>query len=102
MYAVIKAGGKQYRVEEKSVVRVEKLDAAVGDTIQLGEVLMLGGETVRVGEPVVDGAAVTARVVRQGRGKKIVGFTYKKRKNQRRHYGHRQPFTEVVIESIAA
>jgi large subunit ribosomal protein L21 len=102
MYAVIKAGGKQYRVEEKSVVRVEKLDAAVGDTVQLGEVLMLGGDSVKVGSPTVAGAAVTARVVRQGLGRKIDGFTYKKRKNERRRYGHRQPFTEVVIESIAA
>src|SRR5688500_11426618 len=102
MYAVIKTGGKQYRVEEKSVVRVEKLDAEVGSTVELGPVLMLGGDSVRSGTPVVEGATVTGRVVRQGKGRKINGFTYKAKKNQHRRYGHRQPFTEVVVESIAA
>jgi large subunit ribosomal protein L21 len=102
MYAVIKTGGKQYRVEEKAVLRIEKLDAAAGDTVTIGEVLMVGGDTVRIGAPFVDGASVTARVLRQGLGRKINGFTFKRRKNQHRRYGHRQPFTEVVIESIAA
>ena len=82
-------------------MRVEKLDAAVGDTVPLGQVLMLGGDTVRIGRPVVEGAVVTARVVRHGRGRKIHGFTYKAKKNVRRRYGHRQPFTEVVVDSIA-
>lgn len=102
MYAVIKTGGKQYRVEEKSVVRVEKLDAAVGDTVPLGQVLMLGGDAVRIGRPFIEGAVVTARVVRHGLGRKIHGFTYKAKKNERRRYGHRQPFTEVVIDAIGA
>src|SRR5687768_15108354 len=102
MYAVIQTGGKQYRVEEKSVVRVEKLEAAVGDSVQLGQVLMLGGDTVQVGRPFVAGASVTARVVRQGLGRKIHGFTYKAKKNVRRRYGHRQAFTEIVVESITA
>jgi large subunit ribosomal protein L21 len=102
MYAVIRTGGKQYRVEEKSVVRIEKLDAEVGDTVELGEVLMLGGESVQVGTPLVAGATVKVRVVRQGKGRKINGFTYKAKKNQHHRYGHRQPFTEVVVESIAA
>jgi large subunit ribosomal protein L21 len=101
MYAVIKTGGKQYRVEEKSVLRVEKLDAAVGDSVSLGQVLMLGGESVQVGRPFLVGATVTARVLRHGSGKKIHGFTYKAKKNVRRRYGHRQPFTEVVVDSIA-
>jgi large subunit ribosomal protein L21 len=101
MYAVIVTGGKQYRVEEQSVVRVEKLDAPVGDTVSLEQVLMLGGDTVRVGRPYVDGAVVTARVVRHGLGRKIHGFTYKAKKNVRRRYGHRQPFTEIVVDSIA-
>lgn len=100
MYAVIKTGGKQYRVEEKAILRVEKLTAAVGETISLGQVLMLGGESVRIGRPFVDGAAVTARVVRHGLGRKIHGFTYKAKKNERHRYGHRQPFTEVVINAI--
>jgi large subunit ribosomal protein L21 len=101
MYAVIVTGGKQYRVEEKSVLRVEKLEAAVGDTVSLGQVLMLGGDSVRVGRPFVDGAVVTARVVKHGLGRKIHGFTYKAKKNVRRRYGHRQPFTEIVVDSIA-
>jgi len=102
MYAVIKTGGKQYRVEEKAILRVEKLDAEVGASVPLGEVLMLGGETVRVGRPVLEGVTVTARVLRQGRGPKIHGFTYKAKKNIHRRYGHRQAFTEVVVESITA
>jgi len=102
MYAVIKTGGKQYRVEEKAILRVEKLDAEVGASVPLGEVLMLGGETVRVGRPVLEGVTVTARVLRQGRGPKINGFTYKAKKNIHRRYGHRQAFTEVVVESITA
>jgi large subunit ribosomal protein L21 len=101
MYAVIVTGGKQYRVEEKTVLRVEKLDAPVGDTVSLGQVLMLGGDTVRVGRPFIDGAVVTARIVRHGLGRKIHGFTYKAKKNVRRRYGHRQPFTEIVVDSIA-
>jgi len=100
MYAVIKTGGKQYRVEEKAVLRVEKLAAAVGETVPLGQVLMLGGDSVRVGRPFVEGAVVTARVVRHGLGRKIHGFTYKAKKNERRRYGHRQPFTEVVVDAI--
>ena len=102
MYAVIQTGGKQYRVEEKAVLRVEKLEAEVGDTVQLSPVLMLGGDTVRVGTPYIDGVTVTARVLRQGRGRKIHGFTYRAKKNVRRRYGHRQSFTEIVVESIAA
>lgn len=102
MYAVIKTGGKQYRVEEKAVLRVEKLNAAVGDTVSLGEVLMLRGDSVRIGRPFIEGAVVTARVVRHGLGRKIHGFTYKAKKNERRRYGHRQPFTELVVDSITA
>jgi large subunit ribosomal protein L21 len=102
MYAVIKTGGKQYRVEENTMVRVEKLDAAVGDTVTLDQVLMLGGDSVQVGRPFLEGAVVTARVVRHGLGRKIHGFTYKAKKNERHRYGHRQPFTEVVVASIAA
>lgn len=101
MYAVIRAGGHQYRVAVNQVIRVEKLDAPAGAEIELGEVLLLGGEDgVKVGTPVVPGARVTAKVLRQGRGRKIVGFTYKPKKNQRRRYGHRQWFTEVQISAI--
>ena len=103
MYAIIKTGGKQYRAAEQDVLRVEKLDANVGDAVTLDQVLMVSSEAgVRVGTPFLDGAAVTARVVRQGKGRKIEGFTFKAKKNQRKRYGHRQLFTELKIESISA
>ena len=103
MYAIIETGGKQYRAAEKDVLRVEKLDANVGDEVTLDHVLMVSTEGgVRVGAPYVSGAAVRARVVRQGKGRKIEGFTYKAKKNQRRRFGHRQFFTELIVESISA
>lgn len=103
MYAVVETGGKQYRAAENDVLRVEKLDVGVGDTVTLDRVLMLSTDSgVRVGAPYVDGASVTATVVRQGKGRKIDGFTYKPKKNQRRRYGHRQPFTELQVTSISA
>jgi large subunit ribosomal protein L21 len=101
MYAVIESGGKQYRATEQSTLRVEKLDVAVGDEVRLERVLLLSGDGgVKIGRPYVDGAVVTARVVRQGKGRKIHGFTYKPKKNCHRRYGHRQLFTEVVIQKI--
>jgi large subunit ribosomal protein L21 len=103
MYAVIETGGKQYRASEKDVLRVEKLEANVGDEVTLDKVLLISNDgDVRVGAPYVEGATVTAKVVRQARGRKIEGFTYKPKKNERRRYGHRQHFTELVIQSISA
>jgi large subunit ribosomal protein L21 len=103
MYAVIQTGGKQYRASEKSVLRVEKLEASVGDQVTLDRVLLVSdGTDVRVGRPYLEGVTVTARVREQGRGKKIRGFTYKKTKNQHRRYGHRQSYTELVVEKISA
>jgi len=103
MYAVIQSGGKQYRAQEKDVLRLEKLPVAVGDSVQIDRVLLVSdGSGLRVGRPFVEGVTVTARVLQQGRGKKIHGFTYKPKKNQHRRYGHRQSFTEVVIEKINA
>jgi large subunit ribosomal protein L21 len=103
MYAVIQTGGKQYRASEKSVLRVEKLEAEVGDHVTLDRVLLVSdGSQVRVGRPFLEGVTVTARVRSQGRGKKIHGFTYKKVKNQHRRYGHRQSYTELVVEKISA
>lgn len=103
MYAVVETGGKQYRVAEKDVLRVEKLEASAGDTVTLDRVLLVSGEGgVRIGAPYLEGVTVTARVLRQGKGRKIEGFTYKPKKNQRRRYGHRQLFTELLIESISA
>lgn len=103
MYAVIETGGKQYRAAEKGVLRVEKLEAGVGDQVTLDRVLLVASENgVQVGAPYVSGATVTARVVRQGKARKITGFTFKAKKNERRRFGHRQPFTELVVESISA
>jgi large subunit ribosomal protein L21 len=100
MYAVIRAGGKQYRVSEKDTLIVEKLDGEVGDSITLGDVLFLGGDAPKIGAPTVSGASVTATIVRQGKGKKIHGLTYIKVKGHQRHYGHRQFETHLRIDSI--
>ena len=102
MYAVIRAGGKQYRVQEKETVILERMDGEEGDEITVGEVLFVGGESPKFGEPTVAGAKVTGTIVKQGKGKKIHGFTYVKVKNEQRHYGHRQYQTHVRIEKIEA
>ena len=102
MYAVIKTGGKQYRVSEGDTLRVEKLPAEVGSTVEFGDVLMLGGETVAVGKPHVSGAKVTAEVLAQDRAKKVIVFKMKRRKGYRRKRGHRQPYTELKITSVSA
>ena len=101
-YAVVKTGGKQYRVEKGSRIRVERLAGAVGDKIDLGEVLMLGGETVRVGTPTLPGAGVSAKIVAQGRGAKIIVFKLRRRKNYRRKKGHRQDYTDLEVTGIKA
>jgi large subunit ribosomal protein L21 len=102
MYAVIRAGGKQYRVQEKDTVVLERLEGEVGDSITLDEVLFVGGDSPKFGAPLVSGAKVSATIVRQGKGKKIHGYTYIKVKNHQRHYGHRQYETTVRIEKIEA
>ena len=102
MYAVIKTGGKQYRVSEGDRLRVEKLEGAVGDTVELAEVLMLGGDKVSIGQPLVTGAKVSAEIVSQGLGKKIIVFKMRRRKRYRRKNGHRQPFTAIKIKAISA
>ena len=102
MYAVIKTGGKQYRVAQGDKIRVEKLAGDVGAGVTFDEVLMLGGETVSVGKPRVDGATVSATIVAQDRAKKIIVFKYKRRKGYRRKYGHRQPYTELEITGVSA
>ena len=99
MYAIIENGGKQYKVSEGDVVRVEKLKANVGDEVTF-HVLMVGGDDgVKVGEA-AEGAKVTAKVEAQDKFKKIIVFKYKSKKNERKKQGHRQPFTQVKIESI--
>ena len=103
MYAIVRAGGKQYRVEEKGIVTVDKLDGAAGDTITLGDVLFVGGtDSPQFGAPTVSGASVTATILGQVKGKKIDAFTYKAKKNVRKHWGHRQQLTRVRVETIAA
>ena len=102
MYAVIKTGGKQYRVAEGEKLRVEKLEGGPGDTIVFDSVLMLGGEEPAIGKPVVEGARVEATILAQDRAKKIIVFKFRRRKNYRRKQGHRQPYTELQINSISA
>ena len=102
MYAIIETGGKQIRVEEGQEIYVEKLNGEQGGTVTFDKVLFVGGETVKVGSPVVEGASVTAKVEKQGRAKKITVFKYKAKKNYRKKQGHRQPYTKVTIEKINA
>jgi large subunit ribosomal protein L21 len=100
MYAVIKTGGKQYRVAPNDVIEIERLPVEVGETIAFEEVLMVGGDPVQIGRPLVDGARVTATVLDQTRGPKIVILKKKRRKNHRRKKGHRQDLTMVRVQDI--
>ena len=100
MYAVIRTGGKQYRVQENDTIIVEKLAGEVGEAITLGDVLCVGGDTTTFGTPLVAGASVAGTIVKQGKGKKIDGLTYIKVKNHQRHYGHRQFETHIRIGAI--
>ena len=95
MYAIIETGGKQIKVEQGQEIYIEKLEADVNEVVTFDKVLFVGGENVKVGAPLVEGATVTAKVVQQGRGKKITVFKYKPKKNYHRKLGHRQPFTKV-------
>ena len=101
MYAVIKTGGKQYRVAANDVLDVEKLDGDAGSTLEFTDVLMVGeGESVTIGTPLVAGAKVTAELVAQTRGPKLIAFKKRRRKNSRRKKGHRQDLTRVRITDI--
>ena len=103
MYAVIETGGKQYQVNVGDVVFIEKLEAEADSTVTFDKVLAVGGEgNVSVGAPYVDGATVSAKVVKNGKGRKITVFTYKPKKGEKRKLGHRQPYTQVKIEAINA
>jgi large subunit ribosomal protein L21 len=103
MYAVVSTGGKQYKVQEGEILRVEKLEGEVGAPVSFDSVLMFSdGENVTLGRPVLDGAVVSGRIVEQGREKKVIAFKYKRRKHSRRKVGHRQYFTAVKIDSIKA
>jgi large subunit ribosomal protein L21 len=102
MYAVIKTGGKQYRVSKGDTLRVEKLDASAGDTVEFDQVLAVGeGEGLKVGAPFVEGGKVTATVKGQGRGKKVEIIKFRRRKHHMKRAGHRQDYTELEITGIA-
>src|SRR4029453_16598995 len=100
MFAVIRTGGKQYRVAADDVLKVDKVAGAPGDIVQFGEVLVLGGDNVTLGAPTVAGASVAAEVLDQARGGKIIAFKKRRRKNSRRKRGHRQEFTLIRITEI--
>ena len=101
MFAVIKTGGKQYRVAANDLVKVEKVSGAAGEIVEFAEVLLVGeGEKTTVGAPLVEGALVTAEVVEQGRGKKVIAFKKRRRQNSKRTRGHRQELTTIRISEI--
>ena len=101
MYAVIKSGGKQHRVVEGELLKVEKLDIATGDTLTFDEILLIGeGDSVEIGAPYVSGKTVSAEIVRHGRGEKIKIVKFRRRKHHRKQMGHRQWFTEIKITAV--
>jgi large subunit ribosomal protein L21 len=102
MFAVIRTGGKQYKVANGDVISIEKLDGDAGAKITFGEVMMLGGDSPKHGAPLISGASVTAEVLDQGKGEKVVAFKKRRRKNTHRKRGHRQSFTKVKITGISA
>lgn len=103
MYAIIKTGGKQYRVEEGNIINIEKLKADQEEQVEFDQVLAVSKEdTLTLGTPLVEGAKVLGKVLEQGKDKKIIVFKYKAKKDYRRKQGHRQPFTRVLIEKIEA
>ncbi|MBQ6633389.1 MAG: 50S ribosomal protein L21 [Ruminococcus sp.] len=103
MYAVIETGGKQYQVKAGDEIFVEKLTAEADEAVTFDKVMAVGGDNgIKVGAPYVDGATVSAKVIKNGKAKKITVFTYKPKKGEKRKMGHRQPYTKVVIEAINA
>ena len=103
MYAIVATGGKQYRVQEGEKLRIEKLSAEAGDTVELDKVLLVGeGEDVKIGTPYLKGAKVTATVAANGRGDKVKIIKFHRRKHYRKQMGHRQSFTEIEITGITA
>ncbi len=100
MYAIIETGGKQYKVSEGDFVFVEKLDVKDGAKVQIDKVLAIGGETVEIGAPYVEGAKVVAKAVKSGKDKKIIVYKYKPKKGYHKKQGHRQPYTKLEIKKI--
>jgi large subunit ribosomal protein L21 len=102
MYAVIKTGGKQYKVSAGDLLKVEKIEGAVGETVELDQVLMVGGAEVKLGTPLVPGAKVMAQIVGQEKDKKVLVFKSRRRKGYRKKFGHRQPITRLKVAAIEA
>ena len=102
MYAVVRTGGKQYKVAKDTVLKVESLAGDVGSKLTLGEVLLVGGDSPKVGAPLVKGASVSCEILEHGQGDKVVAFKKKRRKNTHRKRGHRQHFTKVKVLDITA
>lgn len=100
MYAIIATGGKQYKVSEGDVIRVEKLGKEAGETVTFDQVLVVNNGDLKVGSPVVEGASVTASVVKEGKAKKVIVYRYKRKSGYHKKNGHRQAFTEVKIDKI--
>lgn len=100
MYAIIETGGKQIKVEEGQTIYVEKLDTAADESVTFDKVLFVGGDNVKVGAPLVEGATVTAKVEKHGLQKKISVVKFKPKKNYHRKQGHRQPYTKLVVDKI--
>jgi large subunit ribosomal protein L21 len=100
MFAVIKAGGKQYRVAEDQVLKVEGVEGEPGTIVQIAEVIMLGGDKPQLGNPTISGASVAAEIIEHGRGPKVIAFKKRRRKNSRRKRGHRQDFVLIRISEI--
>jgi len=102
MYAVVRTGGKQYKVTKDAVLTVESLAGEIGSKLTLGEVLLLGGDSSKLGAPLVKGASIECEVVEHGQGEKVIAFKKKRRKNTHRKRGHRQHFTKLKVLSISA
>ncbi len=102
MYAIIATGGKQYKVEEGDIIRVEKLDAAEGAEVTFDQVLVIGDKTLKIGDPTVSGASVKGTVMTEGKEKKVVVYRYKPKTGYHKKNGHRQPFTQIKIDKIIA
>jgi large subunit ribosomal protein L21 len=102
MYAVIRTGGKQYKVQKDSILTVETLAGDVGSMLTLSDVLMVGGDALKLGAPLVKGASVACEILEHGQGEKVIAFKKKRRKNTHRKRGHRQHFTKLKVLSITA
>ena len=102
MYAVVRTGGKQYKVTKDAVLQVESLAGDVGSKLTLGEVLLLGGDSPKLGAPLVKGASIECEILEHGQGEKVIAFKKKRRKNTHRKRGHRQHFTKLKVLSISA